>query len=431
MKTGDIRYGIWLSGCVERRKGAYSALMAEFGSAEAVYRADFSKIKTGGVYTRSLIAALCRKDISEAARIADYCVMNHITVLFPTDEGYPALLRDLPDLPAVLYVRGKLPDFSRIPAVGVVGTRKMTAYGMKMAYSVGYGLARGGAAVISGMAAGGDSLAICGALDGGGKVVAVLGCGVDRAYPAGNKRLMEEIIASGAVISEYPPGTDIRKQNFPERNRIISGLSRAVCVTEADTHSGALITAKWAKSQARELFAVPGKVGEKGSAGVNALLKDGATPLTHADDVLKNYAFLYPEAVRLSASEERTEEQAELSAAAYSVDMGDYGKEKEKQKKKEEKTAAMPQIRIKETENDINMNVSEEPPATEAELELIDAKTRDIYLNLPEGEFTPDEAASRGYDCVDVMCALTVLEIQSLVKALPGGRYKAKPRKKQ
>lgn len=425
----DTRYGIWLAACVGSRPGAYSAVISEFGSARGAYNADLSKAKPSGALSRKIIAALADKDLSEASRIADFCSLNRIAVLFPSDEEYPALLRDLPDLPAVLYVKGRLPDFSRIPAVSVVGTRKMTEYGMLMAYSMGYGLARGGAAVISGMAAGGDSMSHCGALDAGGYTVAVLGCGVDRAYPTGNARLMQVIAERGAVISEYPPGTEVRRQNFPERNRIISGLSRAVIVTEADAHSGALITARRARLQARAVFAVPGKVGEKGSAGVNSLLKDGAETATNADDVLKDFLFLYPDAVSVNASEMRSAEQAELSAISYGIDMGDYARERRKRTEEEKRSIPVPEIRIREAEKDIYISEKKEETAvTEAELALIDERTRAIFMSLPDTAFLPDEAAGAEFDCVDIMCALTLLEVNGLVRAVPGGRYKAKRR---
>ncbi|MBQ7011470.1 MAG: DNA-processing protein DprA [Clostridia bacterium] len=427
MSGRAIRYGIWLAGCVGSRPGAYGALISEYGSAEAVHRADHTKRKSGGPVSRGVIRALCDKDLTEAERIADYCAMKHITVLLPSDEKYPALLRDLPDLPAVLYVLGKLPDFSLLPATAVVGTREMTEYGMQVAYSVGYGLARGGSVVVSGMAAGGDSLALCGALDAGGIPVAVLGCGVDRAYPVGNAGLMREIAARGAVISEYPPGTQINRQNFPERNRIISGLSRAVCVTEGDTRSGALITARRAREQVRQVFAVPGNVGVKGSGGVNLLLKENAALLTSVDDVLRNYAFLYPDAITLGIDDAVDLERARASAEAHAVDVGRILKNsREKAKKNELETDEMPFVRIKAAESDINM--TEEEPVSDEELSLIDSRTREIFLSLPDGPFLPDEAVSGKYDVADIMCALTVLEINSLVRSVPGGRYLARKR---
>lgn len=275
-------------------------------------------------------------------------------------------------------------------------------------------------------------MAHCGALDAGGNTVAVLGCGVDRAYPTGNARLMDALAERGAVISEYPPGTEIRRQNFPERNRIISGLSRAVIVTEADAHSGALITANKARLQARAVFAVPGKVGEKGSSGVNALLKDGAEAATSADDVLKDFLFLYPDAVTANASTDRTAEQAELSAAAYGVDMGDYARDRNKRAQMEKRERSVPEVRIKDLEKDIYISetASEEDFVTEAELALIDNRTRAIFMSLPDTAFLADEAANAEFDCVDIMCALTLLEVNGLVRAVPGGRYKAKRRNK-
>lgn len=428
MGKDAVRCGIWLAECVGSKRGAYAALISEFGSAEAVYRADLSARNASGPITRSVLLKLNNKSLSRAERIADYCALKHIAVLFPGDDRYPAMLRDLPDLPAVLYVRGKLPDFSRVPATAVVGTRKMTPYGMQVAYNVGYGLARGGSVVVSGMAAGGDSLALCGAIDGGGACVAVLGCGVDRAYPPDNAYIMEEIAARGAVVSEYPPGTDINKRNFPERNRIISGLSRSVCVTEGDERSGALITAARAIEQGKRVFAVPRNLGEAGGKGVNRLLKEDASTLTGADDVLRDYAFLYPDVIVLGASEYCEPERARLSAKAHRVDVGPIMKKAEQDKKEEKEISPpAPAVRIKETKSDIN--ISEEPPVTEEELALIDGRTRDIFLSLPEGPFLPDEAVSGKYDVADIMCALTVLEISSLVKALPGGRFLAKKRK--
>jgi DNA processing protein len=249
-------------------------------------------------------------------------------------------------------------------------------------------------------------------------------------YPKQHAALYERIAKHGAVISEFMPSSSPDKYNFPIRNRIISGLCQGTLVVEGDRHSGALITASKARLQARAVFAVPGKVGEKGSSGVNALLKDGADAATSADDVLKDFLFLYPDAVTANASTERTVEQAELSAAAYGVDMGDYARERNKRMDKERRDHSVPEVRIKDLEKDIYISdkASEESFATEAELSLIDERTRAIFMSLPEGEFLPDEAANSEFDCVDIMCALTMLEVNGLVNAVPGGRYKAKRR---
>ena len=421
----SLLYAVWLADRVGQTPGLYRVLLGEFGTPADVYRADFSAREESIAIRRASLRRLSDKSLDAARRTVDFCVTRGITILTPEHEEYPSLLRDLPDLPAVLYVRGRLPDFAHVPATAVGGTRKMTAYGMKRAYALGYGLGRGGSAVVSGMAAGGDSLALCGALDAGGFAVAVLGCGVDRAYPSGNRYLMEELAERGAVISEYPPGTDVSPGNFPVRNRIISGLCRATVVTEADAHSGALITARCAKNQGRELFAVPGAVGEKGSEGVNRLLADGAAPALTADDVLRSYAFLYPDRIRLGRAEPE-EEDALRAAREHRADVGSLLRsgQKQEQSGKEAGQALLSGIRIKHRENDINR--SKEGSGQQeisSVLTLVDEKTGALYRSLPEEVFTPDEVTNDRFDIGDVLCALTVLECHSLVRALPGGKY--------
>lgn len=420
--SNELCYSVWLANAVSSRGDAYCRLIEKFGNARGVYAYAFEKEKADKLITRKMLRELKNKDLSEAVSIVDYCVTSRIGILTCTDGAYPRLLREISDFPALLYVMGNMPDFERFPATAVVGTRKMTEYGMHVAYQLGYGLAWGGSVVISGMAAGGDSMALCGALDAGGIPVAVLGCGLDRAYPAKNAKLMREIAAKGAVISEFAPGTEIRKQNFPQRNRIISGLSRAVCVTEGDEKSGALITARHAQSQAREVFAVPGNLGASGSAGVNMLIKDGASVLTGAEDVLRQYAFLYPAAVTLTPIEARSVDDALLSARAHAVDTGalDIDVPTDEYVAEEKR----PSVRIKERDCDINITVSdEEKTVTEEELMLVDEKTREVFYALPEDEFAAESAVTKKLSVTDILCALTLLEINGLVRAIPGGKY--------
>ena len=420
--SNELCYGIWLADAVASRGEVYRYLLERFGNARSVFEHSFSNEKADGLITRKILRSLKNKDLSSAVSIVDYCATNRIGVLFCTDGTYPRLLREIPDSPAALYVMGNMPDFERFPATAVVGTRKMTEYGMHVAYQLGYGLARGGSVVVSGMAAGGDSMALCGALDAGGIPVAVLGCGLDRAYPVKNAKLMREIASKGAVISEFAPGTEIRKQNFPQRNRIISGLSRAVCVTEASEKSGALITARHALEQTREVYAVPGNLGASGSAGVNMLIKDGASVLTGAEDVLRQYAFLYPNAITLTPIDARSIDDALLSARAHSADTGalDIDIPTDEYIAEEKR----PTVRIKERESDINITVREEMKAvSEEELMLVDTKTREVFYALPEGEFTAESAVTKQLSVTDILCALTLLEINGFVRALPGGKY--------
>jgi DNA processing protein len=208
-----------------------------------------------------------------------------INCLSVEDPAYPELLRQIPQPPVLLYCRGRLPDIDHL-AVAIVGSRRCTLYGKEVAFRLAGELAALGVAVISGMALGVDSAAHRGALAARGCTVAVLGCGVEHCYPPANESLMKQIIGCGAVISEFPLDTKPLPQHFPQRNRIISGLSMGTVVVEATEKSGALITAHYALEQNREVFAVPGNVGSPYSRGSHRLLKEGARLVESAYDII-------------------------------------------------------------------------------------------------------------------------------------------------
>lgn len=213
-------------------------------------------------------------------------VSGMIAVVRWEDPSYPGPLRTIADPPRTLYLRGTLRDEDRT-AVAVVGARRASAYGVAVAEWLGRDLARCGVAVVSGLARGIDAAAHRGALRGGGRTIAVLGCGVDIVYPPEHARLMAQIIEAGAVLAEYPPGTPPLKHQFPARNRIISGLSLGVVVVEGREDSGALITADCALEQGREVFAVPGGIFEQTSALPHRLLQQGAKLVTGVEDILE------------------------------------------------------------------------------------------------------------------------------------------------
>ena len=221
--------------------------------------------------------------VSPAALLEDAsrCGAQVVTL---ADPEYPQALREIPDPPLALYVRGRLPDPVR---VAVVGSRNPSPDGEYVAQRMAAELAAAGVCVVSGLARGIDAAAHRGALEVGGPTVAVLGCGVDVGYPAGHEGLADQVAAGGAVVSEYPPGTPPAKYHFPLRNRLISGLSHAVVVVEATLRSGALITADLALEQGREVFAVPGSVLNPRSAGPHRLLREGAGWAESAADVLQ------------------------------------------------------------------------------------------------------------------------------------------------
>ena len=198
-------------------------------------------------------------------------------------EEYPKILLEIPDFPPYLYVRGTLK--SEEHSVAVVGSRRASMSGLSITERLARDLAQRGVTVVSGLARGIDTAAHKGALKGGGRTLAVLGCGLDILYPPENKKLCDEIVADGAVISEFPLGTAPLAENFPRRNRLISGLSRGILVVEAVENSGSLITVQYALEQGREVFAVPGNINYPGSKGTNRLIKDGATLVDCVDDI--------------------------------------------------------------------------------------------------------------------------------------------------
>lgn len=229
------------------------------------------------------------------------------------DDGYPALLKEIHDPPALLYVRGTLPTQN---CFAIVGSRRASAAGLKTTTRLATDLARRDICIVSGLARGIDSAAHRGALAAAGATIAVLGCGIDRAYPQENSRLFSEILHANAIISEYPPGTPPLAGHFPGRNRIISGLSRGVLIVEAGEGSGSLITGDFALEQGRELFAIPGSLHQNNSVGTNRLLKEGAQLVTEVDDILLH---LWPERLTDQQHQQQQSLAPELDAPARQV----------------------------------------------------------------------------------------------------------------
>ena len=212
--------------------------------------------------------------------------VNSIIMIEKCDSRYPDLLRQIPDPPQQLYGIGN-PDLLNTPMAAVIGSRKCSEYGKQTAMAVGRSLGLAGVTVVSGMAKGIDCFGHLGALKAGGKTIAVLGCGVDLCYPEENRKIYEQICREGLVLSEYPPGTPPLPYRFPQRNRIIAGLSQVVTVVEAGHESGALITAGLAMDFGRDVYAVPGNITSMWSLGTNKLIADGAIPVVVTDDVVR------------------------------------------------------------------------------------------------------------------------------------------------
>lgn len=283
------KYEYWLASIISlsgRKKIYLSELFAE---AEGVYRARRQSLERVSVLTereKEEIKIAQGRDEEELEKELSYCVQRGIRLAVWQEESYPARLKNIYNPPYGVFYCGELPAGDQ-KAVGVVGARNCTYYGKTAAEQIGQGLAAAGIAVVSGMALGIDGAAQRGALHGRGCTYGVLGCGVDVCYPAGNRELYGQLIDKGGVVSEYPPRTRPLAFNFPQRNRIISGLSDVVLVVEAKEKSGSLITADFALEQGKDVYALPGRISDLSSQGTNRLIQQGAGVFLNMEDFLK------------------------------------------------------------------------------------------------------------------------------------------------
>lgn len=284
----DLEYWVRLS-CLEGLRNTIKIdLITALGTAKNVYDASKEILFRAGFTNNNYINYYSETLQQESQIIIDKCIKNNIKIVTIIDDEYPELLKFISDPPVVLYVLGVLPKSNYI---AVVGSRKASGYGIETASKMSANLSLLDITVVSGMARGIDTAAHSGALEVGGTTVAVLGCGLDIVYPPENKGLMNRIVESGAVISEYPPGSPPSTNHFPSRNRIISGMSLGTLVVEAGMKSGSLITAGCALEQGREVFAIPGNINNTNSMGTNRLIKDGAKMVLTIDDLLEELSF--------------------------------------------------------------------------------------------------------------------------------------------
>lgn len=282
-------YYIWLTQgigyCNTKAKYVYDL----YPDIELLYKGGEQELRLCGIFTEKEISKLTKNDLIVAENILKRCQELSYKVYDISMEEYPQRLREISDAPAVIYVSGELPRFENFNTVSIVGTRRATVYGMRTSLSLGANLTRQGFVVVSGGALGIDCAAHRGVLQEKGKAVCVLGCGIDYDYLLENKELRNIVATTGALVSEYPPGTSAASHNFPQRNRIISALSDGVIVVEAPKKSGSMITVDFALKQGKDVFAVMGNVDSPYSAGSNQLIKDGAVPITCWQDVVEYY----------------------------------------------------------------------------------------------------------------------------------------------
>jgi DNA processing protein len=282
----ELKYWVAFSGIPGIGRVRISRLKEYFGSLQDAWKAPEGKLQQAGLDSRSIDALVTlRPRISIDAEM-DKLERHRVNALICEDPNYPSILKEIYDYPPVLYVRGSLPAEDE-PCLSIVGTRRPTVYGRQVTEEIVADLARSGITIISGLARGIDSVAHRAALDAGGKTVAVFGSGLDIVYPGENAKLAQAIVEHGALVSEYPLGVKPKPENFPLRNRIMSGLSLGVLVVEAGERSGALITAHQALEQNREVFAIPGSILSPASQGTNRLIQEGAKLVRNYADILQ------------------------------------------------------------------------------------------------------------------------------------------------
>lgn len=288
-------YAIWLLETFGAGSRISSMLCEYYNSFEAIYNANPEELALIEGISEKHIEKLRNKSLGRAEEIMAECEALDIDLLTIYDDMYPEQLKNIPDPPVLLYVKGNFPVTKNIPAIGVVGSRKPSNYGTKMAEKIAEGLGNRGFIIVSGMARGIDTCAHKGAIKAGALTIAVLGCGVDVLYPPENGTVKTLIEQNGAVISEFAPGTAPLPTRFPVRNRIVSGLSQSVLVVEGKASSGSTITANLAKDQGKEVFCLPGNVDNPLSAASHALIRDGARLVTCADDIITDLGYMLVE----------------------------------------------------------------------------------------------------------------------------------------
>jgi DNA processing protein len=278
----------WVAFSLVKGIGAvrFQSILNYFGDPQIAWGAPTEALRAAGLGDKIIENLVKTREQVDLDKYWDEMEAKDISVLIKQDQNYPKRLNELEQPPPVLYTQGDI-DAGDEWSVAIVGTRRVTAYGRQVTEQIAGSLARNGLTIISGLARGVDSIAHQAALDAGGRTIAVLGSGLDRIYPPENRHLAEHIKENGSLVTEYSPNTPPEASNFPQRNRLISGMSLAVVVIEAGIKSGALITAAFAADQGREVFAVPGNITSPGSMGTNRLIQDGAYPLLNAEQVLE------------------------------------------------------------------------------------------------------------------------------------------------
>lgn len=403
---------IWLttrSGMNDRTR---LAVLEHFGDAEDVYCAGGESLRQVEMLTEEGFQALCDKDLRPAQKILAQCADGDIRILTYHDSLYPNRLKHISDPPLVLYYKGTLPNLDELPVIGVVGTRRGSTYGLNAARRMGYQIGKCGGVIVSGLAAGIDTMAMKGALAAQSTVIGVLGCGADVVYPASSRELYAQTQRSGCIITEYPPETPPAKWNFPRRNRIISGLCCGVLVVEAPERSGALITARQAAEQGRDVFVVPGNIDVTSCQGSNALLRDGGAAVSSGWDVMQEYEHQYPDVIR------RFDGSLQIAIPEP---------EREKEELKVAQITKIPTSKPRKKKKDIDNGVSSPYIDVEKPVPKLSAEEQAVVACLRGGKRLADDVITElGNSAGQILATLTILEVKGFVRRLPGNMLELK-----
>lgn len=367
--------------------------LQKWHSPALLFHTEESQLQEQGIKEEEL-HCIREAKAADLGKIQDFCKKNGVKILTPEDEQYPERLRNIYSPPAVLYIAGWWEDMNDILSIAVVGTRRCTEYGSRMARQISADLATRGVVTVSGLAAGIDSCCHAATVEAGGRTIAVQGCGIDVTYPAANRELKKKILQNGgAVVTEFPPGAEPNAYHFPIRNRIIAGLSHGTLVVEGERRSGSLITAGFALTEGRDVFAVPGNVDSRMSAAPNWLIREGAIMVREAGDILEEYDLRdYNTA---SPGEKTSAEQLSL-----------YGKKPTA--KKEKPVPAVPFPQRKE----------------DSMLETLNANQRAVLNALSSEPMTADEVVvATGLTVPETLSVLTQLEIFGIIRIHAGHRF--------
>ncbi len=398
---------IWL----QQALGFYSRLVNEvmprFSSINELYNCDdFSFL---GEKREKYIKRLESKDMSSAFEIMKRCENLGVRVTGYYDELYPELLRSIESPPVVLYSIGEFKKLNGVPCVAIVGTRKMSDYGRETAENFAYNFAKSGAVVVSGLAKGVDTAAHRGAVMADGYTVAVLGNPIGDIYPRENEKAFLTLYKRGLVVSELYPGAPRTRADFPNRNRIISGICNSVVIAEAGENSGALITARHAIAQGKSVFAVPGAIGAE-NAGTNSLIKTGVPAATEPYDVLAPLALEFPEKLH----------PYEPSVTSKLRSYGNVFDRKDKKQVLSESDFETESITLKSTEQPL------ETASVKSDAETSGASAKIIAVLTANNPLTADEIVSKtGLPISTVMTELTFMEISGDIVSSAGGRFSA------